>query len=402
MPFTDGLQRTYDTLNRVGRRHIVATALAMIGLLSFSNIKSTRTGRQLDTGIAEMIGNPLLQSKLFPLAKRPFNLQPFYHRAQVEVNDDEITLCTHLDTLRIQRLPPMAQDWRAPISVIVHLHPDESRLALDKILEDKDVKQFVDVHLLVDGVDRQLNLWRNIARMLSRSRYILQVDGDFSPTRNIQKQRKLLSRLDSEKIMFVLPAFEFVKNHTHLRNPTTKQELLGMRQKLQTFHYDWPRAHSPSDYQKWTTATEPYPVTQYNYHYEPYAVMLQTGPPWCDERFIGYGANKAACFYDAHLMNYKFIVLPNDFVVHVDHAYSIERGIERKVNRRFYEVFRDERCLQVNRMRQPMALTTNTLNDEVNCIAYGRSTLSEGVIQWREKSVEELVKMETEAGGSIF
>jgi len=44
----------------------------------------------------------------------------------------------------------------------------------------------------------------------------------------------------------------------------------------------------------------------------------------CDERFVGYGSNKAACLYDAFLSGKDFVVLPNDFVVHEYHKYPEE------------------------------------------------------------------------------
>jgi len=354
--------------------------------------------------VAALLSNPLYMSKLFPQIRQPFKLIPFYHKASKQINNSQVTLCTHVDKLRLTRLTALAQDWQGPMSVLVHLHPDdsESKQQLHQMLQLPSVSQWTDVHLLIDKVERHFNLWRNIARMLARSRFILQNDADFTPSRNIQKQHELLSRLDQENIMIVLPAFEFSKGNSTVNLPTTKLELLAMKDSLQTFHHDWPRAHSPTNYKRWLTATEPYVVKDYNYHYEPYVVMLQIGPPWCDERFLGYGSNKAACFYDAHLNDYEFVVAPNDFVMHVHHEYVIERGIERKVNRRLYEVFRDERCLQANRMRQPSALGSNTLKDELKCIAYGRSTLSEGVILWDVKTEEQLAAMDTNWGGSIL
>ena len=37
----------------------------------------------------------------------------------------------------------------------------------------------------------------------------------------------------------------------------------------------------------------PYKVTNFEPKYEPYIILKREGTPWCDERFVGYGANKA-------------------------------------------------------------------------------------------------------------
>lgn len=41
----------------------------------------------------------------------------------------------------------------------------------------------------------------------------------------------------------------------------------------------------------------------------------------CDERFVGYGSNKAACLYEIYLSGAEFWVLPNDFLIHQRHPY---------------------------------------------------------------------------------
>lgn len=65
----------------------------------------------------------------------------------------------------------------------------------------------------------------------------------------------------------------------------------------------------------------------------------------CDERFIGYGGNKAACLYELYLSGVSFYVLPDDFVIHQSHAYAEKaRQHERKFNKQVYTDFRAELC----------------------------------------------------------
>lgn len=87
----------------------------------------------------------------------------------------------------------------------------------------------------------------------------------------------------------------------------------------------------------------------------------------CDERFIGYGGNKAACLYELYLSGVSYYVLPEDFLVHQSHAYaekarqhevrhcltsSSPLGIiadthgQRRYNRKLYTDFREELCFR--------------------------------------------------------
>jgi len=42
----------------------------------------------------------------------------------------------------------------------------------------------------------------------------------------------------------------------------------------------------------------------------------------CDERFIGYGGNKAACLFEIYLSGVDFFVLSDDFIIHQSHPYA--------------------------------------------------------------------------------
>lgn len=86
----------------------------------------------------------------------------------------------------------------------------------------------------------------------------------------------------------------------------------------------------------------------------------------CDERFIGYGGNKAACLFELYLSGIDFFVLSDDFIIHQSHPYSEQArkqeahffsplysirstGLtcdQRKYNRKAYAEYREETCLR--------------------------------------------------------
>eukprot|EP00834_Sanchytrium_tribonematis_P006516 NODE_487_length_6903_cov_0.412111.p4 type:complete len:141 gc:universal NODE_487_length_6903_cov_0.412111:4642-5064(+) len=118
------------------------------------------------------------------------------------------------------------------------------------------------------------------------------------------------------------------------------------------FHKKWDRGHKPTNYSKWYHATEPYPISDYTYNYEPYLIMGKN-TPYCDERFVGYGSNKAACIYHLYLHGLDFQVHPHLFLIHQYHPYpEADRSKEREYNRLLYEQYRLEMCIKYMRMKE--------------------------------------------------
>ena len=77
-------------------------------------------------------------------------------------------------------------------------------------------------------------------------------------------------------------------------------------------HYFLPSPHSE-------TLTTTYLVNTWKLGYEPYLIFKKDGPPWCDERFIGFGHNKEACAGEMLLSGMRFWVLKRHFITHRKH-----------------------------------------------------------------------------------
>ena len=193
------------------------------------------------------------------------------------------------------------------------------------------MKKYVDVHLIVDKYDRQFNMWRNTAKLYARTDYVMMLDIDFYLCTDFRKEilgnSEVMDMLREGRTALVIPAFEYLNqvdgiDATHF--PKNKDELLEQvldQERLDMFHAAWQPGHGSTDYGKWYAASEPYKVEEYSYSYEPYVIFKKQGSPWCDERFIGYGANKAACLYEIYLSGMDYYVLPNDFLIHQSHFY---------------------------------------------------------------------------------
>lgn len=109
------------------------------------------------------------------------------------------------------------------------------------------------------------------------------------------------------------------------------------------FHAFWGPGHNATDYKRFYNSSpgEVYKVTKYQSAYEPYIIFKKDGPPWyvasalcgpplnqfsplsrCDERFVGYGGNKAACLFEMYLAGVSYYVLADHFIIHQNHLYE--------------------------------------------------------------------------------
>lgn len=92
------------------------------------------------------------------------------------------------------------------------------------------------------------------------------------------------------------------------------------------FHRSWAAGHNDTNYPRFLSAApgEIYAVETYSSAFEPYMIFSRDAVPWCDERFVGYGANKAACVFAQYISGTKFYVLGDDFLIHQNHPYAEE------------------------------------------------------------------------------
>ncbi|KAG2183339.1 hypothetical protein INT43_006344 [Umbelopsis isabellina] len=331
--------------------------------------KETRLDKQIvwvnEQGVDQNMPENFMLSKVFSDAMGPSKVIPYYFKAQAAFDVEDITIATLVTQDRFPVLSRLVTHYQGPISVAIHIQDDESH---EEILADLHelyranplMKEYVDLHLIVDKFDRQFNMWRNVAKFFARSDYIVMLDVDFHICtdfrKSIRQNPAVMDKLRSGTTALVIPAFEFVEQPDGLdwkTFPTNKPDLLQLvgDEKIDMFHRAWKKGHGSTNYTKWYESDAVYEVTDYNFSYEPYVIYKKEGSPWCDERFIGYGANKAACLYEIYLSGIQYEVLPHDFLIHQTHYYpESERAKERAYNRKLYDNFREEVCLRYARM----------------------------------------------------
>ncbi|KIK42132.1 glycosyltransferase family 49 protein [Suillus luteus UH-Slu-Lm8-n1] len=306
----------------------------------------------------------LFLSKAFSQSMHPLKVVPYYYRASSTFEQNDITITTLVTSNRFKVFSELVTHYQGPISATVHVKPSAARALLDALHDlytsTPAMSTYVDIHLVLTPFDRQLNTWRNAARLFARTEFVMMLDVDFAICTNFRSairaslDAKIGRILKEGHAALVVPAFEYVKQQDGLDQkyfPRDKQTLLSLvkAKKIDMFHRTWIPGHNSTDYPRFYSATpgEVYKVTQYHPAYEPYVIFRKEGPPWCDERFIGYGGNKAACLYEMYLSGMSFYVLADHFLVHQSHPYEEEaRKLERKSNRKVYQDFKEEVCLR--------------------------------------------------------
>ncbi|KIJ58075.1 glycosyltransferase family 49 protein [Hydnomerulius pinastri MD-312] len=285
---------------------------------------------------------------------QPCKIIPYYYRGSAAFEKDDITITTLVTVNRFKVFAELVKRYkgRASHAVLDALH--------DLYTSTPGMSTFVDVHLVLSPFDRQINTWRNAARLFARTDFVMMLDVDFAICTDFRSH--IRASLDGEvghllrngRAALVVPAFELIKQQDGADQnmfPSDKKALLELvkAKKIDMFHRSWAPGHNSSDYPRFYTAPpgEVYEIKHYQSAYEPYVIFRKEGPPWCDERFVGYGGNKAACLYEMYLSGMSFFVLADHFLVHQSHAYEeAARGLERKSNRKIYQEFREEVCLR--------------------------------------------------------
>ncbi|TFK51106.1 hypothetical protein OE88DRAFT_1630451 [Heliocybe sulcata] len=333
----------------------------------YPTLNHPRTNTSLDAqGPATSLdlSEELFLSKAFAQSMRPSKIIPYFYRATADLEKDDITIATLVTSNRFGVFKKLVEDYQGPISVAIHIKDtaEEVEALLDRLHElytsVPAMSAYVDIHLMIDHFDRQFNTWRNVARLFARTDYVMMLDVDFALCTDfrssVRRSRPIMDKLESGDAAFVLPAFEYVKQRDGIEQanlPRSKKALVSLVKQgvIDVFHRSWAPGHNSTDYPRFYSSRpgEVYKVTQYQSAYEPYVIFKKEGPPWCDERFVGYGGNKAACLFEMYLSGISFYVLSDHFLIHQSHPYEEEaRKSERKYNKKIYSDFKEEACLR--------------------------------------------------------
>ena len=269
---------------------------------------------------------------------------------------NSVSLVTQISFDRIFRIEEICQHWRGPLSVAVHLSDaDLVHLVHLMIKEFTCLSSSVDSHLHL--VFRKtsmypVNMLRNVAMKYVQTPYVFILDADFYPFGNFEPLL-IDTRPDPSPLAVVIPAFELQSNSTenlsvNISNKTALLELVK-NGTTQPFHLArWFPGHGPTNFSKWYNSSEPYTI-EWAPRFEPYIIVKLKYLPRFDERFIGYGYNKVSFFMELDAMNYKMVVHPSAFVVHMPHSRSTD-DVSFKENQKYFDCILDLKTIFVSEL----------------------------------------------------
>jgi len=236
----------------------------------------------------------------------------------------DVTLITQVSVDRLSRIQKMVETWRAPLSVAVFVKPKDQLSLIDEMFEQSElVQSFVDFHLLYANKTRYpVNNLRNLALKNARTSLVMILDADFITSEDMSSYLSTYGRelKATPKLAYIIPAFSSDLPPNKL--PRTKPQLLtSIKNKTVNLVNEGPcpKCHGPTDYNKWMTAKAPYSI-QYKWIYEPYLFLNKDHlVEYFDERLKGYGFDKNTHSYTLAVAGYSFYVLPESFVIHLNH-----------------------------------------------------------------------------------
>lgn len=148
----------------------------VLTLLSFLHILAPGTFPE------HQIEEDAVVHKVFSNTIQPSKVLPYYFKAGREFDPESVTITTLITFDRYPVFSKLVTNYQGPISVTIHINDDENRdenlsKLHDMYNSNPYMKEFVDVHVVVDKFDRQFNMWRNVARFFARSNYFMMLDG---------------------------------------------------------------------------------------------------------------------------------------------------------------------------------------------------------------------------------
>lgn len=279
---------------------------------------------------------------------------------------NDITLVTHCSTSNLHSVLEQAIRWGGIVSAAVWVPFEKESLVFSSFVEENssalEKVSFIEVREN-DKIptDYPANVARNAALDNAKTDFVLLLDADFITSRTLRRELfHLMNDQDAfspsirdlllSKTMLVLPAFERLpmdaKESKNIMLAEKKEDILEhlKMSRLAPFHLKTFReGHGPTNFTAWinyqsscrNTTEIPYYFVRYKIRYEPYVLAYKHGLPRYVDAFRGYHFNKYSWFMEAHYMGFKFAVLKEQFVIHMEHSfrYNLEKSIRKEYAR---------------------------------------------------------------------
>ncbi|KAF9394858.1 hypothetical protein BGX21_010203 [Mortierella sp. AD011] len=248
----------------------------------------------------------------------------------------DITMIAQFSISRLDRFEKARAVWEGPISVVIFLATNTDIVELRKYFERPGKLALYDSITLTivkpnysSGAHERypINHLRNIGIQTSNTDYIYVIDADFVPSSKLYSFAKSalipLSEKSKEPVAYVVPCLAIQVDYKG-QYPNTIKELQPLMKSGVAYITDPRAGHGPTFTSLFMNPpifgnTPTYEVC-YESQWEPYYIVKRDwSHPYYDERFKNQGGDKQSHALLLNALGYKFLVLRDHFMYHMDH-----------------------------------------------------------------------------------
>jgi len=268
-----------------------------------------------------------------------FIVSPFFISGSKHASPDAVTALTTVTMDRLDRLKKIGEMWfPSPVSaaILINKFDQDDIKAIFSLSKSLQSISNIDVHLLINPEDKPVafpnNALRQLAAECARTELVFNIDVDFIPSHRLHSALAEYSKIffahggvdvksgstSYENFALVVPAFESILNSSEVEWRKENVIKLWEEKVAMQFHVGhFPNGHAPTKYDKWIKTSKAY-MTNHMDGYEPYTVLAKPFPAF-DERFRSGWKDKISHVSELVDVGYKFVVLPDEFIIHLPH-----------------------------------------------------------------------------------
>ncbi|KAG0368769.1 Glycosyltransferase-like 1B [Gamsiella multidivaricata] len=248
----------------------------------------------------------------------------------------DVTMIAQFSISRLDRFEHARVVWDGPISVVIFLATNLDIVELRKYFERPGKLALYDSTTLTIvkpnyslGTHKRypINHLRNVGIQTASTDYIYVIDADFVPTSKLYNfaRTTLVPLLEkaTHPVAYVVPCLA-IKEDYKGRYPDTIKELQPLMKSGMAYITDPRSGHGPTFTSIFTNTAllgnSPAYEVCYESQWEPYYIVKRTIPhPYYDERFKNQGGDKQSHALLMNAIGFKFLVLRDHFMYHLDH-----------------------------------------------------------------------------------
>ncbi|KAG0309329.1 hypothetical protein BGZ98_003444 [Dissophora globulifera] len=257
-------------------------------------------------------------------------------KPKMTFTERDVTMVAQFSISRLDRFEHARAVWAGPISVVIFLATNSDIAELKAYFERPGkLELYNSITLTIVKPNYSLgthtrypiNHLRNIGIQTASTDYIYVIDADFVPTSKLYSFAKTslvpLLEKSTEPVAYVVPCLA-IKVDFKGKYPDTIKELQPLMKSGMAYITDPRAGHGPTFTPLFMNTVlfgnSPAYEVCYESQWEPYYIVKRAPPhPYYDERFKNQGGDKQSHALLLNAIGFKFLVLRDHFMYHMDH-----------------------------------------------------------------------------------